>query len=307
MSYRRAVVVSSLLALIACAGESTGPQPPEQSQFLFDMPGGPTGMWSAIYTVSVDGTGLTRLTDTTHYAFYGAWSPDGSQIAFTSNRDSSYFELYVMRWDGANQTALTHAANAPGMSLMMGSWSSHNTLAFLLEPRNRGRGDIATISATGGLLSRLTTDTANLVGQSWSPDGQRIAFTKTMPPLGNSGIVVTDADGSNMILVPRPSDAGDGGPAWSPDGSRIAFMRIAASGTGNGIYVVNADGSNPMLLVGTGTYDNTPSWSPDGREIAFISSRDGPGDIYVMNADGSNPRRVTRLGARMTNLHWRPR
>ena len=47
------------------------------------------------------------LTNNDALDFDPAWSPDGSHIAFTSNRDRN-FEIYVMNSDGSGQTRLTN-------------------------------------------------------------------------------------------------------------------------------------------------------------------------------------------------------
>ena len=61
-----------------------------------------------IYVMSADGTGARRLTDDQSDNDGPAWSPDGSRLALSSNRDGDY-EIYVMNNDGTNLTKLTHS------------------------------------------------------------------------------------------------------------------------------------------------------------------------------------------------------
>ena len=56
-------------------------------------------VFTEIYTMNSDGSGLTRLTNNAADDQVPAWSPDGSQIAFTSSRDGNE-EVYVMNSDG---------------------------------------------------------------------------------------------------------------------------------------------------------------------------------------------------------------
>ena len=56
-----------------------------------------------------DGSGQTRLTNNAAWDYVPAFSPDGSKIAFGSDRDGNY-EIYVMNSDGSGQTNITNNA-----------------------------------------------------------------------------------------------------------------------------------------------------------------------------------------------------
>ncbi|MQF48280.1 hypothetical protein FIM08_00005 [SAR202 cluster bacterium AC-647-N09_OGT_505m] len=61
-----------------------------------------------IYVIYADGSGQTRLTTNPAVDNDPAWSPDGSKIAFSSQRDG-HPEIYVMNADGTGQTRLTYS------------------------------------------------------------------------------------------------------------------------------------------------------------------------------------------------------
>lgn len=65
---------------------------------------------SDIYVLDVDGFGEKRLADSLGLDGFPAWSPDGEQIAFTSDWDSGNWEIYVMNADGSGLTRLTDDA-----------------------------------------------------------------------------------------------------------------------------------------------------------------------------------------------------
>jgi Tol biopolymer transport system component len=62
-----------------------------------------------IYVMRSDGTGLKQLTDNRAQDQLPTWSPDGTKIAFTSERDGNP-EIYVMKADGSSQTNLSRNA-----------------------------------------------------------------------------------------------------------------------------------------------------------------------------------------------------
>ncbi len=65
-----------------------------------------------IYVMNADGSGQTNLTNNPAFDFAPDWSPDGTKIAFHSERDSFLDAIYVMNADGSDQTKLTnHPSN----------------------------------------------------------------------------------------------------------------------------------------------------------------------------------------------------
>ena len=80
--------------------------------------------------MNADGIGQTRLTNNAVVDDEPAWSPDGTQIAFTSNRPAANLDIYVMNADGTGQTRLTNnAARRPDPA-----WSPDGTkIAFTID------------------------------------------------------------------------------------------------------------------------------------------------------------------------------
>ena len=103
-----------------------------------------------------------------------SWSPDGTAIAFASDRTGNY-GIYVMDADGGNQTRLTdNSAND-----RYPSWSPDGTRIAFASYRNR-MFDIYVMDADGGNQTRLPHNSANDRYPSWSPDGTEIAFASDL-------------------------------------------------------------------------------------------------------------------------------
>ena len=63
-----------------------------------------------IYTMNIDGSNLTNITNTQSYDMMPSWSPDGTKIAFASDKDYNG-EIYIMDIDGSNQKNITNTSN----------------------------------------------------------------------------------------------------------------------------------------------------------------------------------------------------
>src|SRR5436309_353083 len=117
-----------------------------------------------IYVMNANGTGIQRLTDDLAFDFWPSWSPDGSRIAFTSDRDSQTgsvnLEIYVMNADGSGVVRLT-TLGAPSE---LPAWSPDGSrIAFDSDA------EIYVMRADGTGLARVTgTDAANYIPR-WRP------------------------------------------------------------------------------------------------------------------------------------------
>ncbi len=153
------------------------------------------------------------------------------------------------------------------------------------------------VNIDGTRLLRLTT-TASVTDTepAWSPDGQRIAFTRFHDTVNNrlqsAELWIMNADGGDQQNIGINGAFAD----WSPDGTQLVY--ISGKSGKQEIYTCLADGSNEQLLSETVTNATFPSWSHDGRKIAFCASlgdvNDGSAyEIFVMNADGSDVMQIT--------------
>jgi Tol biopolymer transport system component len=207
--------------------------------------------------MDADGSNQTRLTINSASDGQPAWSPDGTQIAFTSDR-SSGFQIYVMNVDGTNQTQLTSsgANSGPG-------WSPDGTQIAFVSNRD-GNEEVYTMNADGSAQVNLTSNGALDHGRSWAPSGAQFTFASARD--GNEQIYVMNADGSGQTRLTNNA-ALDSESAWSPDGAQITFF---SNRDGNEeIYVMNADGSGQTNLTSNPATDRDPDWQPMPSSIQY--------------------------------------
>ena len=100
-------------------------------------------------------------------------------------------------------------------------------------------------------------------GYSWSPAGDRVAFTSSRS--GNAELYTSRPDGSDQVRLTHTVE-NETGPAWSPDGSWIAV----SSDSGR-IRLVAPDGSRDTALSPPDSRDWEPTWAPDGARLAVVA------------------------------------
>jgi Tol biopolymer transport system component len=150
--------------------------------------------------------------------------------------------------------------------------------------------EIWIMNGDGSQATRLTHNSTDDLGATWSPDAKTIAFYGTQyGPDGRGGLaaipppyvfLIDVAIGVQTIL------AAGRFPSWSPDGHRIAFD---SGGPASKLFVIDVDGTGVEQIANQPLSRNIrPDWSPNGRQIAFASGPNGNETIYLMNADGSD-------------------
>lgn len=236
-----------------------------------------------IYVVEPDGSNLRNLSSHPAHDTMPAWSPDGKQIAFISNRDGDaprfQWDVFVMNADG---TGVRNVSRTPGANERTPDWSPDGSKLVFERSGREGPPHIYTINLDASGARRVT----NQIGgnPSWSPDGEWIAFDTGNDEGGEDQVFLVKVDGTGLRPL-RPGYADDGHPDWSPDGTRIVFSRDEA------IVIVGRDGMGLRRLDPDERSYEFPSWSPNGRRLVVIHK----GQMYTMDLRGKRLMRVTTL------------
>ena len=221
-----------------------------------------------IYEADTNGTLLRNLTQSPGYDAEGSWSPDGSRIAFASNRR-------------AYQETLT-----PEEQKILAGDASY----FM---------DIYLMDADGSNVRRLTDSPGYDGGPFFSPDGQRIVWRRFDEKGVTAEIWTMRLDGSDKRQITRLGVM-SWAPYYHPSGDYIVFANNA-QGYGNfELYLVDAEGrSDPVRVTETEGFDGLPVFSPDGKRLAWASARgaDRKAQIHIADWNDAAARELLGLGA----------
>ena len=234
-----------------------------------------------IYTINVDGSGLTRVSNGKGRTTCGFFYPDGQHI------------LYGSTFKGSETCP-------PKPDFSRGYvWPVYDTY------------DIYRATAAGGAIEPLTTTPGYDAEATIARDGT-IVFTSVRG--GDMEIYSMRPDGSGVTrLTHRPGP--DGGPFFSPDGTQIVFRgRELQPGqelddyrlllkeslwrpTFLEIFVMKRDGSNVRQVTSLQAASFAPYWYPDGKRIIFSSNHHNPRgrdfELWAIDVDGTNLERIT--------------
>jgi len=251
-----------------------------------------------IYVMNSDSTNQLRLTNNAGVDDHATWSPDGTKIAFVSDRPGGGFAIFTMNADGTNKAEITPLNGYFTYPIFWdsSSWTQSNVYWSMSWSPDGKRivfedsGNLVIVNIIDGSRRALTNGPEGGIEPSWSPDGSRILFTgftlHTIKP-----------DGTDLREL-----GSDGYYAkWSPAGDKIVF--VVDVGDNAQIFTANADGTNRQFFDGCNSYNcglnrDNPAWSPDGQFIVYSIE----GAIYVKSIDG------TSLGvfSSGTNASWQP-
>ena len=236
-----------------------------------------------------------------------ALSPDGTQIAYFSEKDFYFVDLWLGNVvTGKAERRLfksTFSSNYETFRFInsSASWSPDGKyLAF--AGKNGAHDDIIVIDvASNKQVATVRSGLSGVTTPAWSPDGSQLVFTGYDG--GLSDLFVVDRDGSHLKRLTNDKYA-DLHPAWSPDGKTIAFTTDRGPGTdfntlrfGNyRLALYHLDSGQIELLKGMDWGKNVdPQWSPDGKSLAYISDRTGVSNIFLYDVAGGDSYQLTNF------------
>lgn len=224
-------------------------------------------------------------------------SPDGERVVYLSTGNRFRAEVFVDLYVADTRTGrrlhrLTKSTTNPEYEELRSGYSQSafspdgRHLAFTAQ--RRGRDVLVLLDVERRREVRAFDHFAfeQMIGPTFSPDGQRIAFIGTTGE--QSDLYVMRVDGTGLQRL-TDDLYGDAQPAWSPDGRYIAFasergpqtdMALMRFGKWR-ISLLDLTTGRLEVLPGQAGRNLNPQWAPDSRALAYVSDRSGTANIYL--------------------------
>src|SRR6266705_145148 len=243
-----------------------------------------------------------------------ALAPDGRQIAYFSEKNSFFVDLYLA--DAETGKVLrrlvksTLSSNYESLRFINSAGSfSPDGRYFAIAAKRKDRDDLVILDVKKDEeVRRIPLPLNGLTTPSWSPDGKELAFSGYDG--GISDLFVVNADGSGLHRLTNDKYA-DLEPSWSPDGKTIAFTTDRGGATdfatlrfGNmRLALYHLDNGVVELLAHMDQGKNVnPVWAPDGRSLAFVSDRNGISNIFLYDFADRNVYQLTDVYTGVTGI-----
>src|SRR5438067_2047456 len=274
-----------------------------------------------VWVVSTGGGKARQYTRGERSASAPEWSPDGSMLAFLTDREKDgERQVWMMMADGGEAWAVTsHKGgvsgfhfSADGKRLVLTATDQPNKDE---EDRKKVKDDTMVIDHDLKMAhlwvydlnkkeeKRLTEGNYTVSDPQWSPDGMRITYTTRPTPRADDGAlsdvwVVTVASGEKKRVAGEPGAADNA--RWSPDGKWIAFTGTPDRDPGPStsfLYLYPADGGTPKQLSPKSDLSvGTPVWSRDGKTIYFSTNMLEAIELYSADVASGAVKQLTNRG-----------
>jgi Tol biopolymer transport system component/DNA-binding winged helix-turn-helix (wHTH) protein len=197
-------------------------------------------------------------------------SPDGSKIAFESDRSGSH-EVWISDAEGHNVQQVSHLGSLTGTP----SWSPDSKL-LAFDSRAEGEANLYVYNTAGGDLRKLATSTRANSLPAWSKDG-RFLFYASGEDIETTSIWRAPVEGGTATEIVADGDL----PILSPDGIHLFFRRFGLGSVS--IMRVRLDGTDLQTVQVLPVADSSVAWFPSGGGLYILSAPSGTSQIEYLD------------------------
>jgi Tol biopolymer transport system component len=256
-----------------------------------------------IFLTLVSGGKVTRLTNDPKPIFGLAWTPDGREIVFSSERKGwpRLWRMEAVPQDSAREPTLVDGAGDDARFPWISSGGNGGPSRLVYERFTRDfdirRAEVIQSRAPGQMLTPSTqfiSSTRQDYNPAYSPDGRRIAFISNRT--GPRELWTCDSDGSNSLKLTSFGGPNTILPRWSPDGQHVLFSALTGVNGTFATYAIGQAGGTPKQLSSAGhaEFFGHPTQSRDGQWIYFAATISGSLEIWKMPSAGGEPVQITK-------------
>ena len=259
-----------------------------------------------IYIMNPDGSEQVNLTQHPAEDYNPAWSPNGKQIVFSSDRTDDVFDLYLMNPDGKNVQKVfkdneyrRYPAWSPDGKHIAYAQADKRKAIRAWGARFAPTADHTLYIATpnGTSIEKLTKG----FEPSWSPDGNQLIFV--VAGLKHTSLGLFDLQTRTQKVLRPEKLRWTISPLWSPQGDKIAFGKLSEarfnerggiSFRNSTLYIANPDGTALQQVADGSALD--PAWSPQENQLIYNDTIGIVYQLYKTDFNGGNPTQLTREG-----------